>query len=92
MSRRWNNVKEDKDMEAIKCEVKPVVHVKQNLPKVAENIMGEESSENCQGSTIEKGQELEDTTKLDSKSYHSPKSTETGETFQESDVHFGEED
>lgn len=79
-------------MEAIKCEVKPVVHVKQNLPKVAENIMGEESSENCQGSTIEKGQELEDTTKLDSKSYHSPKSMETGETFQESDVHFGEED
>lgn len=93
ISRSWNKVKEDKDMEATKCEVKPVMHVKQNLPKVAENIMGEESSENCQSSTTtEKGQELEDTTELDSKSYFSPESMETGEIFQESDLHFGEED
>jgi len=59
MSRSWNNVKEDKDMEATKCEVKPVVHVKQNLPKLTENIIGEESFENCQSSTTEKGQELQ---------------------------------
>ena len=49
-------------MEATNCEVKPVVHVEQNLRKVAENIMGEESSENCQSSTTEMGEELEDST------------------------------
>lgn len=93
MSGRWNNVKEDKDMVRTKCEVKPVVHVKENLPKVAENIMGEESSENCRSSmTTEKGQELEDTAKLILNSCHSPKSREKGEIFQEIDLHFGEED
>jgi len=68
ISRSWNNVKEEKDMETTKRKLKPVVHVKLNLPKVAENIFGEESSENCQSSmTTKKGCKLEDTWLIDSK-------------------------
>lgn len=93
MSGGWNNVKEDVDMETTNCEVKPVVHMKQNLPKEAKNILGEESSESCQSSmTTEKGQELEDTTELISKSCQSPKTRDRGEIFRERDLHFGEED